>query len=155
MKNNWISVKERLPEIIDGKDYSENVLAVINNTLFIMCYCFIDNGWVWTNCYGNIEEEGIFDDDYYPTHWQPLPELPNVNDYIMECKHKYVYKNNDSFYYSASRYSFKYIYIDYFFCEKCLSEKEIKKEVLVYSHEIPDSLPDWAKTITKKNIGYE
>lgn len=73
----------------------------------------------------------------------------------MSCDHKFVHRNSDSFKASASRYSWKYTCIDYYFCEKCLEEKEIKKEVVLNDHEIPDKLPDWAKTIFKKVAGYE
>lgn len=71
------------------------------------------------------------------------------------CEHKFVHKSTDGFYRSNGRYSWHYCLIDYFFCEKCLQEKEIKKEVTLGDYEIPDKLPDWAKTITKKISGYE
>lgn len=67
----WISVKERLPEILDGHFISKEVL--------------------WINCYGEIEvsfleklrsglridwgEAGLYKLDQV-THWMPLPELP-------------------------------------------------------------------------------
>ena len=44
-----------------------------------------DDGWVFTNCYGNqyMNSDGKwdtdtadFDDDYAPTHWMPLPKAP-------------------------------------------------------------------------------
>ena len=77
----WIPVEKRLPKLIEGKDYSENVLAVCNNELMVMQLCFLkndDGNWeyYWCNCYGNIEGDGKLDDDYTPTHWMPLPELP-------------------------------------------------------------------------------
>ena len=70
----------------------------------------------------------------------------------MSCKHKFVHRNNDSYYRAESRYSYKYTSIDYYYCEKCLEEKEVRKEESVQQgHEVPD----WAKTITKKVAGYE
>lgn len=70
------------------------------------------------------------------------------------CEHKFVHIRNDSYYRSTSRYSWEYACIDYYFCEKCLEEKEIKKNVRVNDHEL-DKLPDWAKTIKNKIKGYE
>jgi hypothetical protein len=73
----------------------------------------------------------------------------------MSCEHKFVHRNNDNFYKSSGRYSFTYTSIDYYFCEKCLEEKNVKKEIRLGDYEIPDKLPDWAKTITKRVGGYE
>lgn len=75
----WISVKDKLPEIIKGKDYSENVLASCNGELMVVTRSFNydDNGnysWFWANCYGNIDGDGEIDDDYEITHWMPLPK---------------------------------------------------------------------------------
>lgn len=77
----WIDVKERTPDLIEGKDYSENVLAVLNGRLAVMAYCYIkddDGGWfyAWANCYGNIDGECEWDDNYNVTHWMPLPDPP-------------------------------------------------------------------------------
>ena len=71
------------------------------------------------------------------------------------CDHKFVHRNNEGFYCPASRYSMKYTSVDYYFCEKCLEEKEVKKEVTLNDHEIPHKLPDWAKLITTKVRGWE
>lgn len=77
----WVSVEERLPDLIEGKDHSENVLTVCNNELMVMQICFIkndDDDWqyYWCNCYGNINGDGELDDEYNPAYWMPLPELP-------------------------------------------------------------------------------
>lgn len=70
------------------------------------------------------------------------------------CEHKFVHLRNDSYYRSASRYSWEYVCIDYYFCEKCLEEKEVKKDVRLGDYEL-DRLPDWTKTIKNKIKGYE
>lgn len=79
----WIAVEERLPDLIEGKDYSENVLVACRNELMVMQRCFIkndDDDWVyyWCNCYGNINGDGKLDDEYNPTHWMSLPEIPKI-----------------------------------------------------------------------------
>ncbi len=71
------------------------------------------------------------------------------------CKHKFIFRNNDNFYHSAGRYSYKYVSIDYYYCEKCLEEISKKKEVTIADSDRPFSLPDWAKPIIKKVTGYE
>lgn len=70
-------------------------------------------------------------------------------DYIKDpsCQHKYVLKRTDEFYRESGRYANTYTSIDYFFCERCLDEKENKKTITL---SINDTLPDWAKLITKK-----
>ena len=77
----WVSVEDRLPENIEGKDYSENVFAWCNNQLMVMCLALVpdDNNkmcYAWCNCGGKIDGDGEFDDNYYPTHWKPLPPKP-------------------------------------------------------------------------------
>ena len=84
-KDQWIPVTERLPEWVKDKsgvtkDYSENVFAKDDKgNLYIMCLGFErdgdDNGSiVWCNCYGSIDGDGEYDDDYNITHWMPLPK---------------------------------------------------------------------------------
>lgn len=77
----WISVKDRTPQLIEGYDYSANVLAVLDGQLAVMCYAYNHgdeetSGYYWANCYDDINGDGEWDDDYTPTHWMPLPELP-------------------------------------------------------------------------------
>lgn len=70
----WISVEDRLPEKED------NVLAVLGGEVCLMAYFeFTENGVsnkVWGYVYDGINGDAIFDDNYYPTHWQPLPSPP-------------------------------------------------------------------------------
>ncbi len=77
----WISVKDKLPPLIKYSNHSDNVLAICNGKLMVMCYSYIfgdDSGYFWTNCYGDIEGDGEFDDDYDVTHWQPLPDVKDI-----------------------------------------------------------------------------
>ncbi len=81
----WIDVNDRLPELIEGQDYSENVLAIEakHTGVQVFCLCFIPDPetekwhYVWANCYQNIDGDAEFDDNYKITHWMPLPKLPN------------------------------------------------------------------------------
>lgn len=71
-----------------------------------------------------------------------------------DCEHKFIFLRNQSFYRAASRYSWEYVSIDTFFCEKCMFHKENKMDVTLGDHEL-HKLPDWAQTITTKIRGYE
>jgi len=81
-KDEWVSLNRTSPNLIEGKNYSENVLAWCNNELKVMCYCYIDSeddeerGYVWADCNYDINGDAEFDDDYDVTHWQPLPSPP-------------------------------------------------------------------------------
>lgn len=76
----WISVNDFVPELLEGKDYSANVLAIKDGALAVMAYCWINNdaesGCAWADCYGDIHGDAEFDDDYKPTHWMNLPKPP-------------------------------------------------------------------------------
>ena len=79
----WVKVEDGQPKLIEGKDYSDRVFVICDGKLMIMTYVWIDEGseeglfgYVWANCYGNINGEGDWDDDYKPTHWMKLPEIP-------------------------------------------------------------------------------
>lgn len=68
----WINVNDKLPE------NKENVLAVLDGEVCVMSYfpyedCGETNN-VWCYVYDGINGDGIFDDNYYPTHWMPLPK---------------------------------------------------------------------------------
>lgn len=73
---------------------------------------------------------------------------------MAECKHKFVHRSTDSYYYSNGRYKLNFVSTDYYFCEKCLKEEEVKKQTTCDGDELRN-LPDWAKGITKKVAGYE
>lgn len=87
----WISVKDRLPEFISDKDYSDNVLCVVtgyNNKSYISVFnrCIVDSTedsyqWAWakiSQCFGDLRDADCeFDDDYEVTHWMPIPEAPS------------------------------------------------------------------------------
>jgi hypothetical protein len=79
----WISVKDRTPDTVEGKDYSENVFVICDGKLEVMSYGWVDaepeGGWVWSNCYGDIRGDSEWDDEYKPTHWMPLPKLPTTS----------------------------------------------------------------------------
>lgn len=68
----------------------------------------------------------------------------------MECDHKYVFKRNDSFWYTNGRYAKVYVSIDYYFCERCLSEEPRRKSSSIGDHE---EVPDWAKLINHQVAG--
>lgn len=74
----WISVKEDLP-----KDES-NVLAVLNGQVCVMSYfSFHEDGksnLIWGYVYDGVNGDAIFDDNYYPTHWMPLPSPPKTEE---------------------------------------------------------------------------
>jgi hypothetical protein len=90
---NWIETKKKLPELIDGKLYSENVLVWNNNKLEVMTFCLgrDDNNeycYYWANSYGVIDGDAKWDDDYAPTHWMPLPVAP-IKENTINYKEKY------------------------------------------------------------------
>lgn len=80
-KEEWVSCEDRLPDLIAGKDYSENVFAIERGELRVMALVYINEddqtaGYIWANCYGDINGDAEMDDDYQVTHWQPLPIPP-------------------------------------------------------------------------------
>ena len=82
MKQEWISVGDKLPEVKKENDnWSDNVLAWCSGRLHIMAYGWVDEGeegrgYAWADCYGLIDGDPEWDDNYAPTHWMPLPAEP-------------------------------------------------------------------------------
>ena len=72
----------------------------------------------------------------------------------MSCEHKFVHLRNESYWRTMGRYSREFISIDYYFCEKCLEEKSVRKSHRCEDHELSD-IPDWAKIINNKIAGYD
>ncbi|MGS0941595.1 DUF551 domain-containing protein [Pseudomonas luteola] len=82
----WISVKDKLPEIgVPVWLYEPGC------TPWIGWRGEDGEFWLWGNCYGSgyeyqagewISVDLIIDDDYQPTHWQPLPDPPSLSSQI-------------------------------------------------------------------------
>ena len=75
----WRDPKEELPELLPGCDYSNNVLAQVEGftETQVMCLVFIPDdegewGYAWANCYGNINGEAEWDDNYKVIGWRPI-----------------------------------------------------------------------------------
>lgn len=81
---NWIPIEQKLPEI-------DQIVWLYNANTYIPWiggraeddsddeHIF----WYWGNTYGSFWHNGVYwsgdieiDEDYQPTHWMPLPELP-------------------------------------------------------------------------------
>lgn len=75
----WRDPKEELPELLPGRDYSNNVLAQVEGftETQVMGLLYVpdeEGGWgyVWGNCYGDINGEAEWDDDYEIIGWRPI-----------------------------------------------------------------------------------
>jgi hypothetical protein len=85
----WISVDDRLPEFLEGKDYSANVFGAYKGYLdktYISIFnrCIVDiteegHIWAWARLahnYGDLlDAECEWDDDYEVFKWMPLPDI--------------------------------------------------------------------------------
>ena len=67
--NEWISVKERLPEV------EADILAYIGEGSFVVCWMTHDGYW---QCPAYLMDK----DDV--THWMPLPEPPKEEETCQE-----------------------------------------------------------------------
>jgi hypothetical protein len=78
---NWISIKERLPDIDDKTGESKIVLCTwldfrgVPRVDAFNLYCDSD-GCLWGMADGILSEPSSFaiDDDYRVTHWMPVPQ---------------------------------------------------------------------------------
>lgn len=72
----WISVKDRLPQGADGKSICENVIAYLNNGEVEAQVC---PGWLngdkWYLLVGDEDYHTVWGLDAV-THWQPMPQPP-------------------------------------------------------------------------------
>lgn len=79
-KSRWINANFEQPTLND-ENHSENVLAICNGQLMVMCYCYnpseddAERGFFWSNCNGQIDGDADFDDEYDVTFWQYLPSI--------------------------------------------------------------------------------
>jgi hypothetical protein len=78
----WIPVAERLPEL------DQPVWLYESGRAFIGCRSDGGGGWLWAQCYvvPSLDDQGNWqavdadaDDDYQPTLWQPLPDVPRYS----------------------------------------------------------------------------
>ena len=80
-ESRWIDSTDRTPEIIEGRQYSENVLVKCNGRVMVMCFFFNNDPQhpqrsftYWSNCHNVIDGDCSFDkNNDFPTHWQPIP----------------------------------------------------------------------------------
>jgi hypothetical protein len=77
----WISTEENLPEFLEGKDYSANVIGWCDGKVGLFCRYYINGeGWLWAKAdyvgFGLEGAECQCDDDYQVTHWMPIPQAP-------------------------------------------------------------------------------
>ena len=76
LDDGWRDATKELPELIQGKDYSENVFAKVKgcDEIEVMCIGLIQDGGIgnlkWANCYGDIYGDGYYDDEYEVTEWK-------------------------------------------------------------------------------------
>lgn len=71
------------PELIEGQNYSENVLAVTeqHTDVQVMCFCYNPSedeeecGFFWANCNKQLDGDAEFDDNYNVIKWQPIPKI--------------------------------------------------------------------------------
>lgn len=76
-QSKWIYVKDKLPELIEGKNYSENVIAEVEGYTEpqIMCYIYVEGGFAWARVYDGLNGDAEFDDNYTVIKWQPIPKI--------------------------------------------------------------------------------
>lgn len=70
---------------------------------------------------------------------------------MADCKHKFIFVRNESYWCRSSRYQQTYVSNDYFFCEKCLHE-EIKTKRQTINDNNRHELEEWAKGIKQHGV---
>jgi hypothetical protein len=79
----WINARIEQPKL-NEYNYSENVLAICNGQLMIMCYCYNPSeceeeaGFFWTKCSELDGDCEMDDEEYDVTHWQYLPSIKEL-----------------------------------------------------------------------------
>lgn len=81
----WRDPEEELPPILPNLNYSAPVLAKIKDStdLQVMCLLLVPDGddeddseysysYSWGNCYGNINGDPYWDDEYDVISWRPI-----------------------------------------------------------------------------------
>lgn len=66
-----------------------------------------------------------------------------MNLQIKTCNHKFVFKYVEKTSHENGYRGRKYVKTDYYFCEKCLENKEVVEEVQV-NINYPEQIPAWA-----------
>ena len=72
MENNWISVKDRLPEF----QYTNHLIDTTEKVLLYGIHGVNDGWFKKIKDTGDIIAEGLGAVDKYSTHWMPLPQPP-------------------------------------------------------------------------------
>ena len=67
----WIPVKDRLPDDTDGEFYDSVAIALKNGKVAIGCYRNADREW-WGDCLSGWHRDVTNE----ITYWMPLPEAP-------------------------------------------------------------------------------
>lgn len=79
----WVSCADDLPT------YDLPVWLYENGRAYVGCRIFDSDGWLWAKCYSMpyLDKDGTWkmvdaevDDDYRPTLWQPLPDVPRYSE---------------------------------------------------------------------------
>lgn len=66
----WISVKDRLPELINKKELSVKVLVCVDGEVDTADFYEITKSFCWYVGYGY--------EECFPTDWMPLPNPPTL-----------------------------------------------------------------------------
>ena len=71
MKDNWISVENKLPDCDDYGNSNEVIMSVeFKKMRYTSIGRLVSNRWYW------VEDKNILTNEFKATHWMPLPEPP-------------------------------------------------------------------------------